>query len=556
VKESEMTATTATATANGFWAIRDFDGRGSRTAHFHTEGGNALCGTNVLRAARVIPAHETSQKCAKCLTLSTARSNNKEIKMTTKTATKSAPASDPKPTAKRPTKKAQAAETVVPEPTDAQKKRMLATALSGATKATKAADAVTVTDDARTVERANHLREKAVAARVHANEIATKFGLDLPFTTEDTTFTPISMQDNETEDAPAESATPAAKFGVVLRNMTDGSVEGHAAGCADLKRKAKRGAAQPSDEPWALTVSSKHEAWAEYNADFIAECEQGAEGAEHDHEKDEDCDHSWGINWLPCADAVPARDGDAADPEPFKAAAPKAKAAAGTRKATTAKAAKTAPATPKEKAPAKVAPTAAEKSQAKAQGLADAGTAAGWTPVLESYGTNGFTVTLTKGDEEMGAKFIDGKLGLEPEERPYYKNAARPRPVLLRNVSAMRQQMAEDETARPIARETTRVARSERSDRPRVTFSWDDALDDAALLDALQTNLTGKRITWNVTLEGGTEEMEVLVGSVKKVGRTPSNDRTVDFFEMEITKAGVKPSRQRTLTLKSIRRAI
>lgn len=74
-------------------------------------------------------------------------------------------------------------------------------------------------------------------------------------------------------------------YQVTLMNMGDGSVQGHAAGCADLKRgKAKYAEPTQADEVW--DVVTKADAWLTYNADFLAE------GGE---------DNAYEIEWLPCA---------------------------------------------------------------------------------------------------------------------------------------------------------------------------------------------------------------------------------------------------------------
>lgn len=75
-------------------------------------------------------------------------------------------------------------------------------------------------------------------------------------------------------------------FSITLINQTDGTVDGHRAGCADIKRSRKH-----ADEPWTFEVDSKRDAYLAYNADFIAES-----GEEEGH---------WEINWLPCAHHVP-----------------------------------------------------------------------------------------------------------------------------------------------------------------------------------------------------------------------------------------------------------
>lgn len=76
-----------------------------------------------------------------------------------------------------------------------------------------------------------------------------------------------------------------ANHKITLINLRTGEVEGHAAGCADIKR----GKAKHADAPWTFSVSTKADARAEYNADF-----------------DEATDGWYDINWLPCADHVPS----------------------------------------------------------------------------------------------------------------------------------------------------------------------------------------------------------------------------------------------------------
>ena len=104
-------------------------------------------------------------------------------------------------------------------------------------------------------------------------------------------------------------------FEIVTMNMKDGSVQGHAAGCADLKRgKAKF--AEPKQAGCVQHVNSKWEAWEDYNSDFIAE---------HDHADTCDpenglCDNAYEIEWLPCADHVPSHPAPA---KPAKKAAAK-----------------------------------------------------------------------------------------------------------------------------------------------------------------------------------------------------------------------------------------
>lgn len=78
-------------------------------------------------------------------------------------------------------------------------------------------------------------------------------------------------------------------YQVTLMNMRDGSVQGHRAGCADLKRgKAKFAEPMQADEVW--DVLAKEDARESYNADF-----------------DEETDGWYDIEWLPCAKHIPAQ---------------------------------------------------------------------------------------------------------------------------------------------------------------------------------------------------------------------------------------------------------
>lgn len=91
---------------------------------------------------------------------------------------------------------------------------------------------------------------------------------------------------------------PAHK--ITLINMADGSVAGHKAGCADIKR----GAASHADRPWTFSVANKVEAWEAYNSDFFAEC-LSHEGCD---ESKAVCSNAYTIEWLPCAAHVPTFD--------------------------------------------------------------------------------------------------------------------------------------------------------------------------------------------------------------------------------------------------------
>lgn len=513
-------------------------------------------------------------------TATTRTATTKETKMT-KTA---APASDPKPSVKKQTRKEKAAETVVPEKTAAQKQRLVSTALGAVTRAIKAAEAVEVTDDDRTLDRANHLWEKVATAKQTANARAREAGVAEPFPGDQAVFKPITRPEPEPEHGqiaqdvldeitksdkgtrkPAtEKPAAPATFEITLVNMTDGSVQGHKAGCADLTRR-RRTKVRQANEPWTFSVTSKHDAWTEYNSDFLAE---GPESGNYQ------------IDWLPCADEVPqgADDtyeqylldeaGEEPEPEPkepFKATAPKSRKAATTTKAGKETKKVSGTTTAKEKAapkPKKEVPTPESRNALKAQALVDVAGSLGWKTTTQPNGEHGIRVTIQRGEddtfEELGCVFVDGKLGLEPDERPYYKSAQRPRPVLLRNVSAMRQQMDADETKRPLARETTRVIRTERADRPRKSFTWDDELSDQELLEAFQPEWAGKRIEWRVQSIGD-ERFEVVVGKVAKVERVKvTGDRVVSFYTLEYSEKdkGLKSGAMRTVTLKSILRLI
>lgn len=77
---------------------------------------------------------------------------------------------------------------------------------------------------------------------------------------------------------------------IALVNITDGTVHGHKAGCADLTRGKLR---RHADEAWTFDVETKADAWFAYNSDFLAE------GGE---------DNAYTINWAPCAKHVPEGD--------------------------------------------------------------------------------------------------------------------------------------------------------------------------------------------------------------------------------------------------------
>ena len=80
---------------------------------------------------------------------------------------------------------------------------------------------------------------------------------------------------------------------IALVNITDGTVHGHKAGCADLKRGTLR---KHADQAWEFEVADKADAWFSYNSDFLAE------GGE---------DNAYEIQWAPCAKHVPEGDNHA-----------------------------------------------------------------------------------------------------------------------------------------------------------------------------------------------------------------------------------------------------
>jgi hypothetical protein len=74
---------------------------------------------------------------------------------------------------------------------------------------------------------------------------------------------------------------------IVMMNMPDGSVEGHRAGCADLKRHAHK-FAEPDQAKDVWDYPDRAAARADYNADF-----------------DEETDGWYDIRWMPCAAGLP-----------------------------------------------------------------------------------------------------------------------------------------------------------------------------------------------------------------------------------------------------------
>lgn len=115
------------------------------------------------------------------------------------------------------------------------------------------------------------------------------------------------------ETTTTQTQTPT--YAVALVNISDGSVQGHKAGCADLKRGNLR---KHADHPFEVEVSSKEEARATYNADF-----------------DEETDGWYEIQWAACTKHVPATT-EAPTEEPATEAPAKPAAKKTTAKAPTA----------------------------------------------------------------------------------------------------------------------------------------------------------------------------------------------------------------------------
>jgi hypothetical protein len=81
--------------------------------------------------------------------------------------------------------------------------------------------------------------------------------------------------------------TATTTHSITLINMSDGSVAGHKAGCADIAKYVRK---LFIDDPWTFEVSTKHEAWVNYNCDFLAEGEESGQ---------------YSIDWKACAKHVP-----------------------------------------------------------------------------------------------------------------------------------------------------------------------------------------------------------------------------------------------------------
>ncbi len=360
--------------------------------------------------------------------------------------------------------------------------------------------------------------------------------------------------------APAKKAAPkVALHEVETVNRADGSVDGHRAGCADIAKVVKRERLDHFGEPFA--VASKHQAWLEYNVDFLPECE-GCEG--HD-EAAGNCQHAYDINWLACAKAIPS--GIAPEPE-VKPVAPRRtakkvaprpvvkKATAAERKAEAGK--RTAAAVPAKKVASKAATVAGssalDKGTApKAFALADYLTAAGWDTEVTKVDSATVKVVGKREGETLTVNFIDGKLPAHAE-RTYERTDGSI--VKMRNVSAVRQQADKDPAKRPVKTVRTVVVRT-RSTTPEVEAEESGrALDidvKNADVDDLQKYLADTTIWWRRSAANGGGVSEARVWKVTKLIDTPSG-RAMEFVEAASTKRGWTAGPVRCVVLKNVRR--
>lgn len=80
---------------------------------------------------------------------------------------------------------------------------------------------------------------------------------------------------------------------VTIVNMTDGTVQVHRPGCADIAKKFRAGRAE---HKFTEVATSKYETWLDYNEDFLNECDDWA---------DSDSTNAYDLEWKACcADLV------------------------------------------------------------------------------------------------------------------------------------------------------------------------------------------------------------------------------------------------------------
>jgi hypothetical protein len=58
---------------------------------------------------------------------------------------------------------------------------------------------------------------------------------------------------------------------ITLVTDSYGSVHGHKAGCADIAKQVKKQHMSLEESTWTFDVDTKHEAWVNYNSDFLGE---------------------------------------------------------------------------------------------------------------------------------------------------------------------------------------------------------------------------------------------------------------------------------------------
>jgi hypothetical protein len=75
---------------------------------------------------------------------------------------------------------------------------------------------------------------------------------------------------------------------VTILNITDGSVEVHRKGCADIAKKVRAGVV---DHKWNEAATSKYATWMDYNADFLDEQEDAPA---------DETTNSYDLRWVAC----------------------------------------------------------------------------------------------------------------------------------------------------------------------------------------------------------------------------------------------------------------
>ena len=335
-------------------------------------------------------------------------------------------------------------------------------------------------------------------------------------------------------------------------NRADGSVDGHAAGCADIAKVAKR---ERLDRSGEQQVSSKYAAWRDYNSDFIAEHEH--DGCDIDKGE---CGNAYDINWLPCADHVPAFDGQqpkrsraskAADARgEAQSARGEAKAATKAKKATKAVAEKPSRAA-KSVTKTTSKPAAQAGSWPKVVSLEEHLKAEGWKVSTKKVAPH-VVVVGTRNGESLTTHFIDGRMEINP--MPFYTRTDGS-VVKMRNVSAVKKQASSDPAARPVKTQRTVVVRT-RTVTPEVEREEAGrglAIDiKSCETDDLAKYLNDVTIWWRRSAQYGGGISEARVWRVRKIIDTP-NGRAMEFAEAVPSKGGWTAGPMRCVLLKAIR---